>query len=205
MVVEAAHDPVFAQAVNKATWATADGVPLTWALRALYGIRQERITGLDVLPDLLVEAAKNQLPVYFYGSTPEVLSRCALFCQQNHPTLPIAGMHSPPFRPLSAAEEQADIEAINASGAAMVFVSLGCPKQEKWMAAVSDRIPAVLLGIGGALPVSVGEQLRAPRWMQQGGLEWFFRLIQEPRRLLRRYIVTNTLFVGYLLRQRLSR
>lgn len=205
MVVEAVQNPAFAEAVNRATWVTADGVPLAWALRVLYGIRQERITGLDVLPNLLTEAAKNQLPVYFYGSTPDVLARCAAFCQQHHPTLPIAGMHAPPFRLLTAAEQEEDINAINASGAAIVFVALGCPKQEKWVATFSHRIPAVLLAIGGALPVLVGEQVRAPRWMQQNGFEWLFRLIQEPRRLFRRYVVTNTLFVGYLLRQRLSR
>lgn len=204
MTVEAAQDTNFAQAVNQATWVTADGVPMIWALRALYGIRQERITGLDVLPDLLTEAANHKLSVFFYGSTPEVLDRCAAFCQQHHPRLSIAGMHSPPFRPLTAAEEQQDIDAIKASGASIVFVALGCPKQEKWMATVSDRIPAVLLGIGGALPVTIGEQLRAPNWMQQAGLEWLFRLIQEPRRLIRRYFYTNTLFVWYLLRQRLS-
>ncbi len=204
MVVEAAHDSAFAQSVNRATWATADGVPLIWALRVLYNLRQERITGLDILPDLLTEAATHQLPVYFYGSTPDVLTRCAAFCQQHHPTLPIAGMHSPPFRPLTAAEEQHDIDAIKASGASLVFVALGCPKQEKWMAAVSDRIPAVLLGIGGALPVLIGDQLRSPGWMQRAGLEWLFRLIQEPGRLFQRYLYTNTLFVGYLLRQRLT-
>jgi N-acetylglucosaminyldiphosphoundecaprenol N-acetyl-beta-D-mannosaminyltransferase len=204
MVVEAINDSAFAESVNRATWATADGVPLMWALRFLYKLPQERITGLDVLPRLLTEAATHQLPVYFYGSTPGVLDRCAAFCQQNHPTLPIAGMHSPPFRPLTPAEEQHDIDVIRASGASMVFVALGCPKQEKWMAAVSGRIPAVLLGIGGALPVLIGDQLRSPRWMQQAGLEWLFRLIQEPRRLFRRYFYTNTLFVGHLLRQRLT-
>lgn len=204
MVVEAAHDTALAQSVNRATWSTADGVPLIWALRMLYSLRQERITGLDILPDLLAKAATHQLPVYFYGSTPGVLDRCAAFCQQHHPTLLVAGMHSPPFRPLTPAEEQHDIDTIKASRASLVFVALGCPKQEKWMAAVSDRLPAVLLGVGGALPVLIGDQLRSPRWMQQAGLEWLFRLIQEPGRLFRRYLYTNPLFVGYLLRQRLT-
>ncbi len=203
MAVEAAQDPQFAQAVNRATWVSADGVPLAWALRLLYGIRQDRITGLDVLPDLLTEAANEQISVYFYGSTPDLLAQCAAFCTKHHPTLRIAGMHAPPFRPLTAAEEQADIDRIRESGAGIVFVSLGCPKQEKWMARVSSRIPAVLLGIGGALPVTIGDVARAPHWMQKAGLEWLFRLVQEPRRLFKRYVYTNTLFVGYLLRQRL--
>jgi N-acetylglucosaminyldiphosphoundecaprenol N-acetyl-beta-D-mannosaminyltransferase len=201
MVVEATRDSAFAAVVNNSTWTTADGIPLTWALRLLYGLRQERVTGLDVLPSLLTEAARHQIPVYFYGTTPDVLRRCAELCRQRYPTLPVAGMHSPPFRPPTDAELQADLDAINASGAALVFVALGCPKQERWMARVTDRVGAVLLGIGGALPVLVGEQPRAPGWMQRAGLEWLYRLAQEPRRLVGRYVVTNTLFVWHLLRQ----
>ncbi len=201
MLVEAAHDRAFAALVNKATWVTADGVPLLWALRAFYGVRQERITGLDVLPTLLQEATQAQLPVYIYGSTVAVLGRCRSFCAKNYPNLRLVGTHSPPFRPLSAQEEESIINDITSSGAALVFVALGCPKQEKWMAAISNRIPAVLLGIGGALPVLVGEQKRAPRWMQKYGLEWFFRFVQEPRRLLSRYASTNLWFMYYFLRQ----
>lgn len=200
MVIEAVKDAAFADAVNKSTWVTPDGVPLLWALRAFHRVRQERITGLDVLPSLLEEAAGNQLSVYFYGSTPSILEKCRVFCAECHPTLTIAGMYSPPFRALSADEEQQVIANINASGASMVFVSLGCPKQEKWMAAVSPRISAVLLGIGGALPVLVGAQKRAPRWMQRSGLEWVYRLVQEPRRLVGRYVTTNSLFVYHFLR-----
>ncbi|AUD06187.1 WecB/TagA/CpsF family glycosyltransferase [Spirosoma pollinicola] len=201
MLVEAAHDKTFASLVNKATWVTPDGVPLLWALRAFHGMRQERITGLDVLPTLLQEAAQTQLPVYIYGSTTEVLRRCKAFCAENYPGLRLVGMHSPPFRPLSDQEETHVINDITSSGAALVFVALGCPKQEKWMAALSDRIPAVLLGIGGALPVLVGEQKRAPRWMQKHGLEWLFRFAQEPRRLLGRYVSTNLWFIYYFFRQ----
>ncbi|MVM33717.1 WecB/TagA/CpsF family glycosyltransferase [Spirosoma sp. HMF4905] len=201
MVVEAVHDPAFASMVNVATWTTADGVPLAWALRLLYGIRQERITGLDVLPTLLQEAAQHEIPVYFYGSTAEVLNTCASFCHRHHPDLTIAGMYAPPFRPLTPSEEAEVIDRIRSSGAGLVFVALGCPKQEKWMAALSNRIPAVLLGVGGALPVTVGIQKRAPRWMQLAGLEWLYRFVQEPRRLFSRYFITNSLFVFYLTRQ----
>ncbi|GAB3893336.1 WecB/TagA/CpsF family glycosyltransferase [Spirosoma agri] len=201
MLVEARHDRTFAQQVNKATWITPDGVPLRWALRAFYGIKQERITGLDVLPTLLAEAARQQLPVYFYGSSSDVLTRCAAFCANHHPTLRIVGHYAPPFRPLHPDEEQRVVDEITASGAALVFVSLGCPKQEKWMAAMSAQIPAVLLGIGGALPVLIGDFRRAPHWMQQWGLEWLFRLGQEPHRLVKRYVVTNLWFIYYFLRQ----
>lgn len=204
MVVEAARDPAFAAMVNAATWTTADGVPLAWAVRLLYGIRQERITGLDVLPTLLQEAASENISVYFYGSTPEVLDTCASFCRHHHPALTIAGMYSPPFRTLTFPEEEDIVEHISVSGAGLVFVALGCPKQEKWMASLSNRIPAVLLGVGGALPVTLGIQKRAPRWMQLAGLEWLCRLLQEPRRLFSRYFITNSLFVYYLLKQWLS-
>lgn len=201
MIVEAVRDPAFARVVNGATWVTADGVPLLWALRALYSIRQERITGLDVLPTLLHEAARTGLSVFFYGSTPHVLQRCAAFCAEHHPTLKVAGLISPPFQPLTHNEETHIVDTIVSSGANLVFVALGCPKQEKWIAAVSDRIPAVLLGIGGALPVMVGEQQRAPGWMQRTGLEWFFRFVQEPRRLFGRYARTNFSFLYYVSQQ----
>ena len=201
MVVEAARNPAFARAVNAATWVTADGMPLTWAIRMLYGIRPERITGMDALPTLLQKLASQTIPVYFYGSTPEVLAECALFCARQHPGLTLAGMHSPPFRPLTPNEEAEDIARISASGAGLVFVALGCPKQEMWMATLSHQIPAVLLGVGGALPVTVGVVKRAPGWMQRVGLEWFYRFVQEPRRLFTRYITTNSLFVYYLLQQ----
>ncbi|GAB3032327.1 WecB/TagA/CpsF family glycosyltransferase [Spirosoma pulveris] len=200
MVIEAVKDAAFADAVNKSAWVTPDGVPLLWTLQAFYRVRQDRITGLDVLPLLLEEADRNQLSVYFYGSTVSILEKCRVFCAERHPTLTVAGMHSPPFRALSSREEQQVIADINASGASIVFVSLGCPKQEKWMASVSTRISAVLLGIGGALPVLVGAQKRAPRWLQRSGLEWVYRLVQEPRRLIGRYATTNSLFVFYFLK-----
>jgi len=204
MVVEAARNPAFADAVNAATWVIADGVPLTWALRFLHGYRQERITGLDVMPTLLSNAAQTGLSVYVYGSTPAVLFRFQEFCAQHHPSLRIAGTHSPPFRAFTPDEEIRAAEAIRASGAQLVFVALGCPKQEKWMAAMSDRIPAVLLGVGGALPVTIGLQARAPRWMQRSGLEWLHRFLAEPRRLFSRYVVTNSLFLYYVARQRFN-
>lgn len=201
MIVEAARNPTFGQAVNRSTWTLADGVPLTWALRWLYGIRQERITGLDVLPTLFREADRHQLAVYIYGSTSEVLAMCNRYCLHHHPTLRIVGMYSPPFRPLSPAEEAQVTTQISLSGAQLVFVALGCPRQEAWMASLSGRIPAVLLGIGGALPVTVGLHKRAPRWMQQSALEWVYRFMQEPRRLFARYALTNTLFLYYLAQQ----
>ena len=205
MTVEAAGDADFAALVNGADWVVTDGVPLTWALRSLRNIRQERVTGLDVLPDILQRAATEEIPVFFYGSTPEVLSRTVMVCGQRYPKLRIAGTFSPPFRPLTQTEELQVVWQINQSGARLVLVALGCPLQERWMARMKGQVQAVMLGIGGALPVLAGVHSRAPKWMQKAGLEWFYRLILEPRRLLRRYAYTNTLFLSSLIGQAFTR
>lgn len=203
MVVEATGNKYLADCVNNATWVVADGVPLVWAIRAIYKRNQERITGLDFLPDLLNRACEENLSVYFYGSTTDVLQATLHTCQQNLPSLKVAGTYSPPFRALTPEEEDEAVRRIIDSGAHLVFVALGCPRQEVWIARVRHRIPAVLLGIGGALPVLAGQFPRAPQWMQRSGLEWFFRLSQEPTRLMRRYFTTNTLFIFYILRKHL--
>lgn len=205
MVVEAQRDPEIAKAVNSADWIAADGVPLTWALKGLFGHRQERVAGMDLMPDLLRQAAQEQIPVFFYGSTPDVLNRATQSCRRQFPNLLIAGQISPPFRPLTPEEDDAVVKQITDSGARLVFVALGCPKQEQWMARMKHRIPAVLLGIGGALPLLAGEQTRAPYWMRQMGIEWMFRLAQEPKRLFNRYLVTNSLFIYYIFQRALIR
>ena len=201
MAVMGFQDRSYASMVNKAELVTPDGMPLVWALKLLYGIKSERMAGMDLLPDLLSKAEKLQIPVYFYGGTNQMLNKTSYYLQSKHPELKIAGMYSPPFRFLKPEEEEKVIERINKSGAGLVFVILGCPKQEKWMAAMKGRINSVMIGIGGALPVMIGLQKRAPGWMQKKGLEWLYRLCQEPRRLFKRYAVTNSLFVFFLLRE----
>jgi N-acetylglucosaminyldiphosphoundecaprenol N-acetyl-beta-D-mannosaminyltransferase len=198
MVAEAANDDKFAAVVSNADLVTPDGIPVSWALRILYGFRQPRVAGMDLLPDLLAGASATGLPVYFYGGTNEMLSRTSDYIDRNYPQLVVAGMCSPPFRPLTETENNDIISQINISGAKIVFVVLGCPKQEKWMAAMRGRVNAVMIGIGGALPVMVGLQKRAPQWMQQSGFEWLYRLIQEPRRLFKRYFTTNLQFIFLL-------
>ena len=201
MAIEVKQDQQIARAVNGADYVLPDGMPLVWGLRSLYGLKQQRTTGMDMLPDLIRKAEEQNVPVFFYGSTPEVLKRVEENCAIHYPGLTIAGAISPPFRPLSAAEEAHTIDTINRSGAGLVFVALGCPKQELWMNRMRGQISAVMLGIGGALPVLAGEVNRAPEWMQNAGMEWLFRLIQEPKRLFKRYAVTNTLYVWYLTQQ----
>lgn len=195
MLVEAYRDKFFAEVVNRADIVVPDGMPLAKGMQLLYGEQQDRVAGMDLLPDLLRESEKEGLPVYFYGGTQEMLNATETFCYLKYPDLKLAGLHSPPFRNLSATESDDIVRKINDSKARFVFVALGCPKQEKWMASMKGRVNACMIGIGGALPVMIGMQKRAPEWMQEASLEWLYRLLQEPKRLFKRYFYTNTLFL----------
>ena len=124
-----------------------------------------------------------------------MLQKADSFIRKNYPEIEIAGMYSPPFRPLSESEMDVVADVIKESGAQLVFVILGCPKQEKWMCEMKGRIPAVMVGVGGALPVLIGDLKRAPRWMQRNSLEWLYRMMQEPKRLFKRYLITNTIYI----------
>lgn len=197
MVVEAKRDSRIAEAVNYADRVTPDGVPLLWAMRGLHAIEQERIAGMDLMISLLQQAAAEGVSVFFYGSTLQVLDKIRVVCSERFPNLRIAGMVSPPFRETKPEEDDAIVKQIASSQAGLVFVALGCPKQELWMAKMRGRIPAVMIGLGGALPLLAGYQNRAPYWIRQCGLEWIFRLVQEPRRLFKRYTVTNSLYIWY--------
>ena len=141
------------------------------------------------------EAERRGQVVFFYGSTIETLALLEKALFKAFPKLKIGGMESPPFRELTAEEDQAYVDQINAAGTAVVFVGLGCPKQEKWMAAHKGRIHAVMVGVGAAFDYHAGTIQRAPMWMQRNGLEWLHRLASEPKRLWKRYLVTNTVFV----------
>ncbi|MFT3949352.1 MAG: WecB/TagA/CpsF family glycosyltransferase [Agriterribacter sp.] len=200
MLVEAHKSKEFCTVVNNADIVTPDGMPLVWALRLLRNYKQDRVAGMDLLPDLLKLSEQNQLPVYFYGGTEDLIKKTREFLHAAFPALPVAGFYSPPFRALTHNEEAEVEQKIKDSKAKIVFVILGCPKQEKWMAFMHGKVNACMIGIGGALPVLAGMQKRAPVWMQKSGLEWLYRFFQEPSRLARRYTVTNTIFVWLLLK-----
>lgn len=200
MLVEAYKSETFSNVVNNANVITPDGMPLVWALRLLHNHKQDRVAGMDLLPDLLLLAQANKIPVYFYGGTEDFIAKTSVFLTKSYPSLLVAGLYSPPFRSLTENEQSEVITTINNSNAKMVFVILGCPKQEKWMASMKGKINACMIGIGGALPVLIGMQKRAPLWMQKSGLEWLFRFFQEPSRLAKRYAVTNTIFLWLLLK-----
>jgi N-acetylglucosaminyldiphosphoundecaprenol N-acetyl-beta-D-mannosaminyltransferase len=201
MCIEAYKDKNFAKVVNSADIVTPDGKPLVKGLQWLYKIEQDRVAGPDLLPSLLAEASEHQLKVFFYGATQEVLDLVVVFCTKKYPDLIIAGAISPPFRILTDDEKQNDIKTINDSGANIVFVALGCPKQELWMHKMKGKISATMLGVGGAFPMLVGVEKRAPLWMQRNGFEWLYRLIQDPQRLFKRYLVTNSWYIYLLVKK----
>lgn len=204
MVIEAYQSSAFAAIVNNADLVTPDGMPIAKAMNTLYGEEQDRVDGMSLLPVLLEEASAKNLSVYFYGGSQSTLDATKDYIEIHYPNLTVAGMYSPPFRPLTSSENEDITNKIIISGANIVFAVLGCPKQEKWMASMRGKIPAVMLGIGGALPVLAGQQKRAPEWMQKNSLEWLYRLAQEPKRLFKRYFKTNTMFM-YLMAKEMRR
>ena len=198
MLLEAYDSLEFRKVVNNAYLVTPDGMPVAKSFQILHQQQQARVDGMSLLPALLDESERNDLSVYFYGGTQEMLDKTAEYIQQNYPKLNISGLYSPPFRELTESEMDEIAVRISNSGTNIVFAVLGCPKQEKWMHSMKGKIPAIMIGIGGALPVLIGLQKRAPEWMQKNSLEWLYRLKQEPKRLFKRYLRTNSLFL-YLL------
>jgi N-acetylglucosaminyldiphosphoundecaprenol N-acetyl-beta-D-mannosaminyltransferase len=195
MTVEAHQDPGFASVVNGADLATADGMPVLRSLQLFHRMDQERVAGNDLLPALLAGAELEGLSVYLYGGKQEVLDAMVARAAVDHPRLRISGTCSPPFRALTEAEWEEHASAINASGAHVVMVALGCPKQERWMAAMKGRVNGVMLGLGGAFLLYAGVDRRAPKWMRDLSLEWAYRFALEPGRLWKRYLVTNSIFI----------
>lgn len=202
MCVEAHWAADFAAIVNGAAFATADGMPLLRALNARHRLKQERVAGNDIMPALLAEAERQGLSVFLLGSTPEVLERIRARAGRELPRLRWAGMEAPPFKPFDAADAAATARQIEATGAHIVMVSLGCPKQERWMAAAHGHLNAVMLGLGGAFLLYAGVDTRAPKWMRDLSLEWLYRLALEPGRLWKRYLITNSWFLWLTLRDR---
>lgn len=201
MTVEAFRSESFRQVMNEADITTPDGMPLAKSVKLLYKKYQDRVAGMDLFPDLLEVAEKKVLKVFLYGGSQDVIDKILIKAKIDFPDLQIVGAVSPPYRTLSKEEENLYIEQINNSGAHMVFVALGCPKQEKWMSQHKGIIHAVMLGVGGAFPIYAETIKRAPVWMQKASLEWFFRLSMEPRRLFKRYFITNSIFIICLIIQ----
>jgi N-acetylglucosaminyldiphosphoundecaprenol N-acetyl-beta-D-mannosaminyltransferase len=198
-VVTANTDEVFRHALNGADLVAADGMPLVWIMRQQGFGRHPRLSGPDFMWRFCARAEALRLAIYLYGGSIETLTRLHERLVSEFPNIRIAGMCSPPYRTLSEEENQEATERINASGAHAVFVALGCPKQEAWMARQRGAVQAVMFGVGAAFDYHAGTVRRAPPWMQARGLEWLHRLWRNPRRLWRRYLVTNSLFLVFVL------
>ena len=195
VVMTAYWNRSFNTVVNNAALVTPDGMPLVWALRLLGVSNQPRVYGPDLMLSLCKRAAQYQIPIYLYGGTQAMLDKLSSTLAQKFPKLDIAGAYSPPFRSLSPAEELADIDRIHQSGAKIVFVGLGCPKQELWMSRQQGQLDAVMIGVGAAFAFHSSEVSQAPRWMMRLGCEWLYRFFQEPRRLWQRYLLNNPMFL----------
>lgn len=201
MLMEAHWNPDFAGILHQSDLVTPDGMPLVWMLRRLGATQQDRVAGMDILLKACTLAQFCNVGVYFVGSQAEILNRMRERLEQEFPHLEIAGMEPLPFRPLTPTEDTELIERINESGAGLVFVSLGCPKQERWIADHKGKINAVMVGVGGVFPVYSGLLKQAPKQAQQMGLEWLYRLIQEPKRLWKRYAETIPPFLWLAAKQ----
>jgi len=205
MLVEARRDLALRRVLERASMVVSDGRPLVWQLRR-HGFRQaEQVRGPDLMIGLCEVAASEGLPVYFYGGDRGLMDALTDALRRRLPQLRIAGAEAAPLLPRQPTPDGATVERIRRSGARLVFVGLGCPKQEFWMQAYRGELEAVLVGVGQAFGIAAGIVPEAPVWMRRSGLEWLFRVASEPRRLWRRYLVTNTLFGGFLLREAVSR
>ncbi len=194
-IVTALLDKNHVSDLNAADMTTPDGMPIAWALRKLGFPAQQRINGPDLMWNYCAKAEKTGQKIYFYGSTIAVLSILESKLSAAFPELQIAGMYSPPFRELTAAEDAEVVERLNASGANVIFIGLGCPRQERWMFQQRGKINAVMIGVGAAFNYHAGTTKRAPVWMQNAGLEWLHRLASDPKRLWKRYLITNSIFI----------
>jgi N-acetylglucosaminyldiphosphoundecaprenol N-acetyl-beta-D-mannosaminyltransferase len=201
MLMESYWHQDFAKVLKSADLVTPDGMPLVWMLRKLGAYNQDRVAGMDVFVRLCELSSFSKIGIFFVGSEKAVLEQMKTRLEAEFPHLQIVGMEPLPFRPLTSAEDEALIEKINSSGAGLVFVCLGCPKQEYWMAEHHNKIKAVMLGVGAVFSLYAGMQKRAPFVVRDLGLEWLYRLIQEPYRLWRRYSQTIPPFIWLALKQ----
>ena len=200
-ILECHDEPRLAAIVNAAGMATPDGMPLVW-LGRWRGFDVSRVYGPDLMLTLSDRGRARGLRHFYYGSTPAVLERLRARLQQRFPGLDVAGVHAPPFRALTDEEVAATAALINAARPDIVWVGLGTPKQDEWVGRFRPLLEApVLVAVGAAFDFHAGMVRQAPRWMMRMGLEWFFRLLMEPRRLWRRYLVGNPRFVALVLRQ----
>ncbi len=182
---------------NGGIMAIPDGGPLSTVGRNRGYAAMERTTGPNYMEEIFKISAQKGYRHYFYGSTPETLEKLHQRLAERYSKLQIVGMYSPPFRKLTKEEDLAIVESINEANADFVWIGLGAPKQEVWMAAHQGKVKGLMVGVGAGFDYFAGNIKRAPEWMQKCNLEWLYRLIQDPKRLFKRYLVTNTKFIWH--------
>ncbi|MCW2961250.1 MAG: glycosyl transferase, WecB/TagA/CpsF family [Thermoleophilia bacterium] len=200
VLVTAADDLAYAAAIADADLVTPDGVPLVWTLRRRGVPEQQRVYGPDLMLEVCERAARDGLPIWLHGATESTLALLTQRLVERFPGLQVAGSSAPPFRAQSDAEVEDDLARIHAAGARILFLALGAPKQELWAQRTAGRFAGPTLAVGAAFDFHAGTVAQAPRWMQRAALEWFYRLLREPRRLWRRYWTTNIRFLRLLRR-----
>jgi len=207
-LMESMNDRSLGAIINNIDLIVPDGQPIRWALNSFYKLgMKDRVYGPELTLYVLNKVNDKGLRVFLYGSTEKTLNKFRKFIDQRYPNAIICGIHVDRFREATELEDLADIKKINESGANIVLVGRGCPRQEYWVANHKNKIDSVMMAVGAAFDFHAGNVKQAPLWMQNNGLEWLYRLIQEPQRLMKRYLVTNTLFIfkflklKYLLRR----
>lgn len=197
--VMAHDDPHYHRVQSEAAFVLPDGKPLSVYSRKHGFPEAERVTGPDLM--LALFARDNGLKHYFYGSTEKTLAMLEEKLRGTYPDIQIVGMEAPPFRELTKEEDEEAVRRINASGADVIWVGLGAPKQENWMHAHKEKVGGVMIGVGAGFDYHAGNIKRAPVWMQRLSLEWLYRLLQDPKRLFKRYLVTNTRYLWLIRRE----
>ena len=199
MLTIARADPHFSEVLKNASLVVPDGMPLVWMQKKKGFAHAQRVSGPDLMLHLCELAVKNNLSIYLLGASSETLKLLSENLLQRFPNLKIVGTHSPAMLPEKPKLDQDLAERINQSSASILFVGLGCPKQEYWCNSHAPNLNAVAIGVGVAFDFHAGTKKRPPLWVQQSGLEWLYRLLSEPRRLWKRYFITNTAFIYYSL------
>ena len=195
-LMESVTDKSFTETLSKIDMIVPDGQPVRWALNSFFKVGlKDRVAGPILTNHVLAKANKHALNIYLYGSTPATLEKMEAVIRKKYPALVICGKHSDRFREATVSEDQDDITKINNSGAELVLCGRGCPRQERWVANHIGKINAPIMAIGAAFDFFAGNIKHAPQWMQDAGLEWLFRLMQDPKKLWKRYLTTNLLFI----------
>lgn len=205
-LVEAYNNPVLRQKVNNIDLVVPDGQPIRWALNFFFNARlKDRVYGPTLTVHLLQQAAEKGLPVFFYGSTVQTIEKLTQLLPLRFPGLKLAGMQPDRFRESTWDKQEEDRETIRQSGARLVFVGRGCPRQEHWVADNCNHLDMPLIAVGAAFDFLAGNVSQAPAWMQRAGLEWLYRLVKEPGRLWKRYLFTNSQFIALFVREVLKK